>query len=93
MHNYVKFINEILAKKMKLRDYEIVALTEECNSILQKKLPQKLKDLVSFTITFSIRNATFEKALYDLGVSINLMLLSILRKLSLGEARLTIVIL
>ena len=35
--------------------------------------------------------AMFEKALCDLGASINLMTLTIFRKLGLGEARLTIV--
>ena len=31
---YVKFLKDILAKKMKLGDYEPVALSEECNAIL-----------------------------------------------------------
>ncbi|XP_062114284.1 uncharacterized protein LOC133825341 [Humulus lupulus] len=39
--SYVKFMKEILSKKRKLEDYEIVALTEECSAILQMKLPQK----------------------------------------------------
>ncbi|XP_062114810.1 uncharacterized protein LOC133827351 [Humulus lupulus] len=44
MPRIVKFMKDILAKKRKLEEYEIVALTEEYSSILQKKLPPKLKD-------------------------------------------------
>ena len=54
---------------------------------LRKKLPPKLKDLRSFTIPCSIGNDIFEKALCDLGANINLMPLSIFKKLGLGEAR------
>ena len=49
-------------------------------------MPTKLKDQGSFTILCSIGNSIFEKALCDLGASINLMSLSIFKKLGLGEA-------
>ena len=91
MSGYVKFMKDILSKKRKLGDYEIVALSEECSAILQKKLPPKLKDLGSFTIPCAIWNAVFKKALCDLGASINLMLWSIFKKLKLEEARPTTV--
>ena len=77
MSGYVKFMKDILSKKMNLGDYETVALSEECSVILQKKFPPKLKDPGSFTIPCAIGNAVFERALYDLGASINLMLWSI----------------
>ncbi|XP_039132333.1 uncharacterized protein LOC120269114 [Dioscorea cayenensis subsp. rotundata] len=67
MPSYVKFMKEILSNKRKLKDYETVALTEECSAILQKKLPPKLKDPGSFTIPCSIGNVVFERALCDLG--------------------------
>ena len=66
-------------------------LTEECSAILQRKLPQKLKDPSSFTIPYKIGNSIFKRALCDLGASINLMPLSIFRRLGLGEARPTTV--
>ena len=50
------------------------------------QLPPKLKDLGSFSIPCKIGNFQFEKALCDLEASINLMLLSMFRKLGLGEA-------
>ena len=81
MPGYVKFMKDVLSKKRKLGDYETVALLEECSAILQKKLPPKLKDPVSFTIPCAIGSAIFERALCDLGVRINLMLWSIFKKL------------
>ena len=87
MPGYVKFMKYILAKKMRLGDYEIVALFEECSAILQKKLPPKLKDPGSFIIPCAVGDSVFEKALCDLGANINLMPMSIFKKLNLGEAR------
>ncbi|XP_062093623.1 uncharacterized protein LOC133799641 [Humulus lupulus] len=91
MPSYVKFVKEILSKKMKLGDYETVALTKECSAILQKKLPPKLKYLGSFNIPCFIGGLVVTKALCNLGVSVNLMPLSIFHKLKLGEARSTTV--
>ena len=91
MSGYVKFMKDIFSKKRKLGDYETVALSKECNAILQEKLPPKLKDLGSFTISCAIGNFVFEKALCDLGASINLMPWSIFKKLKLGKTRSTIV--
>ena len=83
---YVKFMKEILANKRKLSKYETVVLSKECSVILQRKFPLKVKDPVSYTILCAIGNSVFEKALCDLGAGINLMPLSIFRKLYLGEA-------
>ena len=91
MPSYVKFMKDILSQKRRLADFETVNLTEECSAILQRKLPQKLKDPGSFTIPCTIGNAIFERALCDLGASINLMPLSIFKLSGLGEARPTTV--
>ena len=64
-------------------------LTEESSAILQKKLPPKLKDPGSFTIPCTIGKSYFDRALCDLGASINLMPFSVFRKLGLGEVKLT----
>ena len=91
MPSYVKFMKDILSKKRRLGEFETVALTEECSAILKNKLPPKLKDPGSFTIPCSIGNQYFGKALCDLGASINLMPMSIFKKLGIGEARPTTV--
>ena len=91
MPSYVKFMKDILSRKIRLSDFKTVNLTEEFSVILQRKLSQKLKDPGSFTIPCTIENAIFESALCDLGASINLMPLSLFRCLGLGEARPTTV--
>ena len=91
MPSYVKFMKDILSRKRRLSEFETVNLTKECIAILQRKFPQKLKDSGSFTIPCKIGNSFFERALCDLGASINLMPLSIFKRLRLGEARPTTV--
>ncbi|XP_070014203.1 uncharacterized protein [Nicotiana sylvestris] len=90
---YAKYIKDTMANKRKLTEFKIVALTEECSSRIQGKLPQKLKDLGSFTIQISIGKHVVGRALCDLGASINLMPLFVFRQLGLGEPRPTTVIL
>ena len=91
MPSYVKFMKDILSKKKRLSNFETVNVTKECSAMLQRKLQQKLKDSGSFTILCTIENSIFERALCDLGASINLMSLSIFRQLGLGEAHPTTV--
>ncbi|XP_062100922.1 uncharacterized protein LOC133806851 [Humulus lupulus] len=91
MPNYVKFFKDILTKNRRLGEFEMVALTEGCSAILKNKIPPKLKDLDSFTIPCSIGCRDVGRALCDLGVSINLMPMSIFKKLGIGEARPTTV--
>ncbi|XP_027345903.1 uncharacterized protein LOC113857855 [Abrus precatorius] len=86
---YAKFMTELLSKKRKLKKDVMIALTEECSAILQQKLPPKLTYPGSFTIPCIIGNVTIGKALCDLGASTNLMPLSILKKLGVGEVKST----
>ncbi|XP_075499215.1 uncharacterized protein LOC142537595 [Primulina tabacum] len=87
MPNYAKFIKDMMSKMSKLQEFETVKLTEECSAILQKKLPQKLKDPGSFTIPCFIGGSKCGRALCDLGASSNLMSFSIYRELKLGEVK------
>ncbi|XP_042009150.1 uncharacterized protein LOC121757716 [Salvia splendens] len=84
MPGYLKFLKEIMSKKKKLVDYEIVSLTENCIAIIQQKMPRKKKDPGSFNISYVIGNDRQTKALCDLGENINLMPLSFFRKLKFG---------
>ncbi|XP_073121880.1 uncharacterized protein [Henckelia pumila] len=70
MPNYAKFLKEVMSKKQKLEDFEMVNLIEECSAILQKNLPQKLKDPGNFTIPCIIGSSNFNKALCHLRASI-----------------------
>ncbi|XP_073136970.1 uncharacterized protein [Henckelia pumila] len=89
MPNYAKFIKDVMSKKKRLQDNEVVNLTEECGAILQKKLPQNLMDPESFTIPCFIYGSKVNRALCDLGASINLMPFSVYKTLELGEVRAT----
>ena len=82
---YAKFMKEILSKKRKIAEEGIVNLTATYSAIIQQKLPTKMKDPGSFTIPCSIGKYEFKKALCDSGASINLMPLSVVQRLSLGE--------
>ncbi|XP_057745198.1 uncharacterized protein LOC130963065 [Arachis stenosperma] len=84
---YAKFLKELMIRKKTGGEKETVVLTEECSAIIQKKLPQKIKDLGSFQIPCIIGDITIEKALCDLGASINLMSLNIMRRMRIGEAK------
>ena len=67
----------------------MVSLTATCSAVIQKSLPAKVKDPDSFTIPCTIGKYEFKKALCDSGASINLMPLSMVQTLSLGELTLT----
>ena len=93
MPNYEKFLKEIQSKKKKIDGEGIVNLTATYSAFIQRSLPAKMKDLDSFTIPYSIGNYEFKKALCDSGASINLMPLSVVQRLSLGELAPTTIIL
>ncbi|XP_016168592.1 uncharacterized protein LOC107611149 [Arachis ipaensis] len=70
-----------------LKGDETVVLTKECSALVQRKLPPKMPDLGSFLIPCTIGTITFEKAPCDLGSSINLMPLSVIKKLGIQEMK------
>ena len=75
--SYAKFIKELCTNKRSLRDHEEVKLNKEVSAVLSRKFPPKLKDPGSFTIPCKIGDHVFERALLDLGSSINLLPFSI----------------
>jgi len=80
MPTYAKFMKELLTKKRRFSE-EIVELEAGCSATIQKSLPQKSKDPGSFKIPVTIGTLPADKALLDLGASINLMPLSMLRRI------------
>ncbi|XP_016178573.1 uncharacterized protein LOC107621040 [Arachis ipaensis] len=84
---YPKFLKELITKKRSWKENETVILTKECSVVIQKGLPPKLKDPRSFLISCTIGNVTIERALCDLGASINLMPLSMMKKLLIEEVK------
>ena len=84
---YAKFMKELLTGRRKPKDDENIALSENCSAILQNKLPPKMKDPGVFTIPCSIGLVKVGRALCDLGASINLMPLSMMKKLGCGQPK------
>ncbi|XP_062112808.1 uncharacterized protein LOC133823966 [Humulus lupulus] len=91
MPNYAKKLKDILTGKRRLVEFEKVALTKECSSFLQNKLPPKIKDPGSFTIPCTIGDSYCGMALCDLGASINLMTMFVFKRLGIGGVRPTTV--
>ena len=93
MPNYAKFLKDILSKKKRFSEEGAVSLIATCSTVIQKNLPLKIQDPSSFTIPNTIGNFEFGKALCDSGASINLMALSVVKRLSLGKLTPTTMIL
>ena len=62
-----------------------MSLTATCSDVIYKSFPLNKQDPGSFTIPCTIGNFEIGKALCDSGASINLMPLSVVKILSLGE--------
>ena len=78
---YTKFMKEILTKKGKYIDSENIMVGGYCSAVTQRKLLEKFKDPGSVTIPCTIGNDSIGKTLIDLGASINLMPLSMCRRI------------
>nr|GEV98838.1 reverse transcriptase domain-containing protein [Tanacetum cinerariifolium] len=85
MPKFASTIKRLLANKDKLFELAKVPMNENCSAMLLKKLPKKLGDPGKFLIPCDFPGMEVCHALADLGASINLMPLSIWKKLSLPE--------
>nr|GEU30822.1 reverse transcriptase domain-containing protein [Tanacetum cinerariifolium] len=74
----------LLSNKEKLQELANTPLNENCSAVILKKLLEKLGDLGKFLIPCGFSELKC-KALADLGASINLMPLSVWKKLGLPE--------
>nr|GEV36336.1 hypothetical protein [Tanacetum cinerariifolium] len=81
---YQKMLKALLSNKEKLLELENITFNENCSAVILKKLPEKLRDPGKFLILCGFSELKC-KALADLGASINLMSLSIWKKLGLPE--------
>ncbi|GJU71892.1 reverse transcriptase domain-containing protein [Tanacetum coccineum] len=82
---FASTIKSLLTNKDKLFELAKIPLNENCSAMLLKKLPEKLGDPGKFLIPCDFPGMDVCHALSDLGASINLMPLSIWKKLSLLE--------
>ncbi|GKD96085.1 reverse transcriptase domain-containing protein [Tanacetum coccineum] len=85
MPRFAPTIKSLLMDKEKLLELAKIPLNENCSEIILKKLPKKLGDPDKFLIPCNLPGMDICHALANLGASINLMPLSIWKKLSLPE--------
>ncbi|KAL4626730.1 hypothetical protein ACB092_05G118700 [Castanea dentata] len=83
---YAKFLKELCTnkRKQKLKGCSKVRVGENVFAVIQRKLLAKCKDPSMFTISCTIGNTQLEKAMLDLGASINVMPYFIYVSLKLG---------
>jgi hypothetical protein len=85
--SYAKFLKDLVTVKRKTNVPRKAFMTEQVSAILQCKLPLKYKDPGCPTITCMIGVSQIERALLDLGASVNLLPYSVYLQLGLGELK------
>ena len=85
--SYAKFFKDLCTIKKGLGIEKKAFLTEQVSAIIQSKTPVKYKDPGSPTISVNIGGTCIDKALLDLGASVNLLPYSVYKQLGLGELK------
>ncbi|RVW20382.1 hypothetical protein CK203_114142 [Vitis vinifera] len=83
---YAKFLKDLCTIKRGLNVNKKAFLTEQVSAIIQCKSPLKYKDPGSYHFSHDWRKVV-EKALLDLGASVNLLPYSVYKQLGLGELK------
>ena len=80
---YENFLKDLCTVKRGFNVNKKAFLTEHVSAIIECKTPVKYKDLGCPTISVNIEGTCVEKALLDLGASVNLLPYSMYKKLGL----------
>ena len=84
---YAKFLKDLCTVKRGFIVNKKAFLTEKVSAIIECKTPVKYKDPGCPTISANIGGISVEKALLDLGASVNLLPYSMYKQLGLGELK------
>ena len=84
---YAKFLKDLCTVKRGFNVNKKAFLTEQVSAIIECKTPVKYKDPGCPTISVNIGGICVEKALLDLGPSVNLLPYSMYKQLGLGELK------
>ncbi|XP_070034786.1 uncharacterized protein [Nicotiana tomentosiformis] len=87
MSGYAKMMKDLMSRKFDFQDLATVTLNQTYSAVMTRHIAEKLSNPGSFTISCTIGSYAFAKVLCDLGASINLMPLSIYKRLRIGRAR------
>ncbi|RVW89451.1 Retrovirus-related Pol polyprotein from transposon 17.6 [Vitis vinifera] len=86
---YAKFLKDLCTVKRRIKLSKKAFLTEQVSAIIKNKAMVKYKDPGCPTISVQIGDSFVERALLDLGASVNLLPYSIYKQLGLGELKAT----
>ncbi|KAL6336136.1 hypothetical protein AAG906_010424 [Vitis piasezkii] len=86
---YAKFLKDLCTVKRRIKLSKKAFLTEQVSAIIENKAMVKYKDPSCPTISVQIGDSFVERALLDLGASVNLLPYSIYKQLGLGELKAT----
>nr|GFA91490.1 reverse transcriptase domain-containing protein [Tanacetum cinerariifolium] len=89
MPKFASTLKALIGNKEKLSKMARTPMNEHCLAVILNKLPKKLRDPSKFLIPCEFLGMDECLALADLGVSINIMPLSVWKELSLSELTLT----
>ena len=89
--SYANFLKDLCTVKRKLNVKKKVFLAEQVSAILQNNNALKYKDPGCPIISCFIGKHKIDRALLDLGASVNLLSYSVFQSLNLGELKLTFV--
>ena len=84
---YAKFLKDLCTVKRGFNENKKSFLTEQVSAIIECRTLVKYKDLGCPTISVNIGGICVEKALLDLGASVNLLPFSMYQQLGLGEVK------
>ena len=85
--SYAKFLKDLCTHKCTTNVPKKAFLIANINSILSNQLPVKYKDPGCPTISCIIGDTLIDKALLDLGASVNLLSFAVNQQLGLGELK------
>ena len=91
---YAKWLKEICTMKRKVgtKRKKTVKVSEHVSAVFYKRMPKKCNDPGMFTIPITLGETKVDKAMLDLGASINVLPHSLYESLELGELRPTNVV-
>ncbi|XP_050387273.1 uncharacterized protein LOC126803521 [Argentina anserina] len=63
---YAKFLKELCTSRRQIREEKVVKMNETVSTVIQRKLPPKMKDPGSFSVPCKIGNTLFDNVMLDL---------------------------
>src|SRR5436190_16752577 len=85
--SYAKFLKDLVTAKRRRNVPKKALLTEQVSSIILNQYPVKYKDPGSPTISCRIGDHLIDKALLDLGASVNILQYSVYLQMGLGDLK------